>query len=505
MTIKNPTPQRLKEWSETINQYVKANFSLVETKFVDLGTKIVRILNYSKDFTPLMQKQLTYALKDSAPRYDATIVLWQESNVNEFAKTIDKEFNPKHTLKLRVEMLYFKKMDIDIIIFDESYSHTVPLMDMRDGFVNLFDRDANTYFYAAQNLEPEEFIKQGHIFVQIFNKILRTPNSNLAHGAVVGIDNKGILLCARGQRGKSTLAVLSMMEGFEYVSDDYLVLEKDKDTLYTHPIYSIITLSPRMYNELYEKLEGTRFISNNARKDKYVINIAKYHSQFKRKYPVKVCVFPEIVADLKPSICLCDAEEKGRAITQLIQSTVSQVQDTNNHATILKLIAMVKDFEFYKINLCSDIAQNTECLRDFITHYKSQPSNIKLNKWLIDITFDIANIIDSENGIIYTMNSFATNVYENLLNGVSQENIAHTIERKIGTKHNIKWQIDKFVKVLEALDLWHDTQNAQTSPNKEANIKFDLLTENGYNMSFVKYENLGAVELIAQDTQNKGK
>lgn len=498
MIIKNPTKQQLQEWRDRLDKHIKTDFSLIETKFVDLGSKVVRILNCSKDFTPLMQKQLTYSLKDSVPSYDATIVLWKEKNVNEFVKTLGKEFDPKQNVRLRIDMLYSKQANITVSIFDESYSPTIPLLDIRDGFVNLFDRDTNTYFYGAQNLESEEFIKQGHIFVQIFNKILRTKTTNLAHGAVVGVKDKGILFCARGQRGKSTLAVLSMMEGFEYISDDYLVLEKDSDILYTHPIYSIITLSPRMYNELYDKLEGTRFVSNNARKDKYVINIAKYHPQFRTRYPIKVCIFPEIVADSKPSICLCDAEEKGRAITQLIQSTVSQVQDINDHTTILKLIDMVKDFEFYKINLCSDIAQNTQALRDFITTYKSKKSSIKLNKWLIDITFDIANIIDSQSGVIYTMNQAATNVYENLINGVPQEDITAAIESKVGGKiiAKLKWQIKKFVEALETIGLWQ--QGTAKATGAGMNIKLGLLIKNCYNISFLKHDKLGTIELIAQ-------
>ena len=77
----------------------------------------------------------------------------------------------------------------------------------------------------------------------------------MVHGDIVGLNDNGVLFCARGQRGKSTLVVLSMIDGFEYVSDDYLTLEKENDKLYAHPIYSIITLSPRMYNELFDKLK----------------------------------------------------------------------------------------------------------------------------------------------------------------------------------------------------------------------------------------------------------
>ncbi len=152
-----------------------------------------------------------------------------------------------------------------------------------------------------------------------------------------------------------------MIEGFEYVSDDYLVLEKEGDELYSYPIYSIITLSPKMYNELYDDLKG-KFVSNNARKDKYVIDINAYHSAFRNKYPIKICIFPQIVADEKPSIVLC---KKGRAITQFVHSTISQLEDKHDIKTIKKLISFIKDFNFYQINLCSDIRQNVECLRQF--------------------------------------------------------------------------------------------------------------------------------------------
>ena len=117
------------------------------------------------------------------------------------------------------------------------------------------------------------------------------------------------------------------MKGFEYVSDDYLILHKKDNQLLSSPIYSIITLSPVMYNRLYDYLNGSQFVSNNARKDKYVFNISNFHDTFKQNYPIKLCIFPEIVSDKEPSIKPCTLEEKGRAIVQLIQSTLMQTQD----------------------------------------------------------------------------------------------------------------------------------------------------------------------------------
>lgn len=375
MRVNNPEKEKLKSYFKNLNNYVTSK-ELKWIKYVYLGCKILRVINFSDEFTPLVQKQLAYSLKDSAPKYDATLIIWKE-NFDLLPSKISSDFDPKTNLRLRIDMICSKKKEVDVYVFDNNYSKHNPVLEINPqrGILNGYDADTNTYYYGVKNLDPEEFIKEGHIFVQVFNQILKTENTNLVHGAVVGLNNKGILFCARGQRGKSTLAVLSMLKGFEYVSDDYLVLEKEGENLYSYPIYSIITLSPKMYNELYEDLEGTRFISNNGRKDKYVINISNHHSTFKDKYPISICMFPEIVSAPNPSITLCTKQEKGRAVTHLVHSTINQMCGKHDIKTIQKLINMVKDFEFYKINLCHDIYKNVECLRDFTLKLNNKETN----------------------------------------------------------------------------------------------------------------------------------
>ena len=317
MQTYSPDKEKLREYNDNLLKYIESNNNLVQTLFLDLGVKVVRLLCYSQEFIPHIKKQLDFSLRQNAEKFDYTIILWKENDIKNLYKHLSCDLNPKTNLRLRIDLILSKRDFIDINIVDETFSKSKAIfsVDTINGIVNSYDRDNETYFYGVQNLECEEFIKQGHIFVQILNNILKTENTNLVHGACVGLDNQGVLFCARGQRGKSTLAVLSLMKGFEYVSDDYLTLEKEGDELFSHPIYSIITLSPKMYNKLYDRLDGTRFVSNNARKDKYVINISNFHSQFKKKYPIKLCMFPEIVSDLEPSVKECNSSEKGRAIT----------------------------------------------------------------------------------------------------------------------------------------------------------------------------------------------
>ncbi len=369
MRIDNPTKEHLDCLYDNLNNHIETSFERKWIKYIDLGPKVIRLISFSAEFTPHVQKQLDFSLTDHCENYDATLIIWNEKDIDRLPPKLSSDYDPKVNLKLRVEALVRGrgKKDVCLNIYDHSVSQHDPVIDINatSGLVNAFRKQTNTWYYGVKNLDPEEFIKHGHIFVQVFNRILKTPSVSLVHGALVGLNNNGILLCARGQRGKSTLAVLSMLKGFDYVSDDYLILEREGNDLYSYPIYSIITLSPVMYNNLYDDLEGVRFVSNNARKDKYVINISNYHNQFKKKYPVKVCIFPEITDDEKPSIVLCSRNEKGRAITHLIHSTISQMRDDHDTKTIQKLIDMVKQFDFYKINLCRDIYANVECLKEF--------------------------------------------------------------------------------------------------------------------------------------------
>ena len=494
MQFKDFTREEINQIYLNIDKYLETK-EIKWTKYVDLGCKIVKLVSYSNEFLPLIEKQLTFVLKDKSEHFDDTLIIWNEKDVLNFVKKLFLKF-PKMGMRLRLEKAFRKAHGADITneseiyntqIFHKEYSATKPALDFQTlrGFIIGNNKENHTYYYGVSNLEPEEFIKEGHIFVQFFNNILKTETSNLVHGAVIGYNNNGICFCARGQRGKSTLSVLSMMKGFEYVSDDYLILHQDnKGQLLSSPIYSIITLSPVMYNRLYDYMKGSQFVSNNARKDKYVFNISNYHNQFKKNYPIKLCIFPEIVSDKEPSIRPCTIEEKGRAIVQIIQSTLMQTQDLSENWTVKKLMNMVKDLPFYKLNLCWDIGKNTEFLRNFMNKFETMENKIeKIPKIAIDITFDIANILNTEIGIIYSMNKFATNLYENLLKGVSVENISLELENLIQKNNKIIEEFNIFIQQLKEKEIFE--QKMSTSAKPEINIEF--AKEDNYKLSFVEY------------------
>ena len=73
--------RKIKLSYEKLLEYIKAKSSFEKTLFVDLGVKRVRLICYSEGFIPLIERQLTYTLRENLSKYDATIILWQEDDV----------------------------------------------------------------------------------------------------------------------------------------------------------------------------------------------------------------------------------------------------------------------------------------------------------------------------------------------------------------------------------------------------------------------------------------
>ena len=101
-------------------------------------------------------------------------------------------------------------------------------------------------------------------------------------------------------------------------------------------------------------------------KDKYVLDVSAFIGSVRRHLPVRACFFPEIVPDAEPSIIECTTQERGRAVTHMIHSTIGQMNDQGNANAVRKLVGMLSNLPFYRIKLSPDIFKNVECLRDFL-------------------------------------------------------------------------------------------------------------------------------------------
>ena len=339
-------------------------------KYLDLGTHVVRLISHSSAFIPHIEWQLDWSLRDSAERYDATLVIWQETSLANVSIGLHAIFDATRYRQLRANKLMNPTFVCeDFALFDQEIWRNHALVHVTPGGEQLFawNPATNTHYYSVEKLGAEDIIKHGHLFVQTISKVLRSPTSNIAHGAVVGINETGVLLCGFGYRGKSTFSVNALLNGLDYVSDDYLVLGKQDGTLRAWPIYSIITLSPAVYLTMHPRLRQAEFVSNNARKDKYVFNISAYHDRFRAGYPVKMCMGLNFTKAPEPSIV---SGGKEQAIQDLVMSTLRQMAESEDVMQLGKMYSFVEALPFFTLNLSKNIDKNTRCLKDFLAAYK---------------------------------------------------------------------------------------------------------------------------------------
>ena len=364
------SPQQKKDFFDFINRRIKDNGVPLTLKYICLNNVTVRVLCYTEKILLLLKQQFTYVLRDNADKFDATIVVWEEPEPRYFLAPFSAQFDPRKNIQLRLDNVLFHKFYVRIRE-NMNGNSTFMEIDENTGSINAYDAQKNTYYIGSKSVLDDDIIKIKwcHLFVLQLYRICATPTTHLVHGAVIGLNGNGILLCARGGGGKSTLSVNALLDNFEFVSEDFLVLQKEKGNLYASPIYSVINLSPKMYAAMYERFQG-KFISNNTRLDKYVFNIAAYHKQFRDKYPIKMCMSLSICPNMKePEII---AGNIGPAITRLIHSTISQNEDIYNTTAVKKMLDFIKPLPCYHINLCPDIDKNTQCLRNFLTSHQGE-------------------------------------------------------------------------------------------------------------------------------------
>ena len=308
------------------------------TKYLDLGIKIIRLQIAYKDFLPQLELYFSCSLKDSVDRYDETIYIWKD-NVQSY---LNEQYSKSKWITVSCQNQHLIRIDLG------------------NRIINAENSEEKKYYFVAEDFSYDILSKQGHLFVRPISQITRTSNSALVHSAAVGIDNKGILICAMGGSGKSTLSVSCLTDGFQYVSDDYLILNKTDNGLYAHPIYSMITLSEHIYKRMVSL--KCKFMCNNHNNTKYVFNISDYDNVI-TKLPIKAVVFPKICNVEEPTV---EKTNKSRALTQLVYSTAMQMNADKDAQYIKLLISFVKDLDFYQINLSKDLDKNVKILKQFV-------------------------------------------------------------------------------------------------------------------------------------------
>lgn len=224
-----------------------------------------------------------------------------------------------------------------------------------------YGNDGSECYVGWKTLEEDIPRQLGHFLYKQFAAILRQRNYYMLHGGCVGVDGTGVLLCGVGGSGKSTLAAACLLNGMDYVAEDYLLLNRQDDVFRAWPTYSSMNLSEFMLENMPEYAKYD--LGYRGWNGKHFVDLSNWKEQFRYGMKVTATVLPMITKRENPVIYEIPPT---RPMAQLISSTVRQTSNLMNDALILEMSNLLKDMPTWQMELCPDIHKNAAVLRSWI-------------------------------------------------------------------------------------------------------------------------------------------
>lgn len=216
----------------------------------------------------------------------------------------------------------------------------------------------NTYYYCRQVGIDYDDCKWGHPLVKIFYFWAEQEKLFILHSAAVGINNKGVLISARGGAGKSTLSVSCLLEGLQFVADDYVIMPQVGEHQAV-PLYTMVGLNRDMYDILKPDMPVIK--TDEKRNGKKFFDASAY--KFEETLPIKAIIYPQVTEESEPHIIQI---EQGPVLVKLVHSSINQAGGRRDTETVKKMIAKLKDLPVYQFSLSHDLKKNVAFLKNFI-------------------------------------------------------------------------------------------------------------------------------------------
>lgn len=140
------------------------------------------------------------------------------------------------------------------------------------------------------------------------------------HAGLVEKDGRGALLVGAGGSGKTTSALRCALDGYRFVSDDYVGLEDDGDRYRGHGLYGSTHVEPSHLRETFPELAPHAIEGSRPGEDKWLVLLTEVcPERLRAAAPIDVVLLPNVGERDSPR--LRDAS-KGDALRRLAPSSL---------------------------------------------------------------------------------------------------------------------------------------------------------------------------------------
>lgn len=230
------------------------------------------------------------------------------------------------------------------------------------GALSFLNLEENLAYYIVRDAQTLPWWVRGSPLQVILGVWLRSRGSQLTHVGAVGDETKCVLLAGRGGSGKTTTTLSCVLEGLNYLGEDYCLLTPGKDSM-VHSVYQSAKWTPQT-RRFYPEYE--RFVVNES-SDPSEKSLLFYKDIFperiKAKSQASAIISLSVGDELKPKIFESDI---GTSLKNLSFSTIQQLPFFDQK-TVFLLRQFSKLLPHYQMQLGRDRMSNVEVIKALLS------------------------------------------------------------------------------------------------------------------------------------------
>ena len=246
-----------------------------------------------------------------------------------------------------------------LVMYNEASIHALYNPDSQ--VFSLIDTDSGRGWYYLPQAANLPYYEKAAPMRMLLHWWCEMAGLVLVHAAAVGCDSRAVLLAGCGGTGKSTTAMLAAQSGFDFLGDDYVVLDN------THgPAVLSAYNSIKFRWEMIERIPSAETLSVNAPEADekgYFYMHQTHRDSLVKTMPLKAVLLPAIEQQSKTTFTRLPST---RGLLGLAASSIFQMPGSGKQ-TLKRLADILRYTPFYQMSMGIDNAEIAESLRDFLS------------------------------------------------------------------------------------------------------------------------------------------
>lgn len=458
------TKKMYSRYRQFISHVKKTFHEMPETpiyRYISINSHVIRFAFANNSLVDIIMKPFNHIEIASPEKHLFNINLWDL----ESTRTV-----------LRHDLVLNNDMDINNKNLFFNYENTHMLFNTLTSIMTLVDFNNHNAYYCIDSVDKMPDYEKAAPLRMFFHWFCNQNNMSLIHGAVIGIDGVGYLLAGKGGVGKSTLSILSYLNNFQLLGDDYIIIE-NRETPIAFSLYNSIKINQDI---IYRYPYLHHYIVNpNPDKENKGFLFANDVSSL-RMTPSIVLNGIILLTITSNDIPVFSKVPKIKALSIIGASTVYQMPGINRDF-LTYIRNLVDNLQVYEYKLSASIEKNLVMLNEYTDINPLISVILPVCNGQQFISYSIESVLNQthKNIELIVIDDGSTDQTKKLINQINdrrikyiyQENQGPSAARNTGIKNSTGY----YVAFIDHDDIWYQNKLARQLARLKNSFEFSLL------------------------------